>query len=1002
MQIIGLHLENTNITDASLGAVLRYSPSVRVLDVSKCAQLSEKGLLSIVENCSGLRYLGMRDMMAVTDSVVSCALSLPQLLRLDIDGAPRLTEYLVSGHRGASLGAEHSVGALTHTQGRHNQTHSSLSASTGATSCFSTSSASSSSSYAPHTVATRASSLSFSRLASPSSSHTRSDSPSPNVPVFELPVALATPTSTPNSTNYMKSDSSGLRINASYTPVSQYQHNNGEAPQNGTTRPVHHNANPASAAAAFAPPYAQPAPSHPRSTLRSSAPSGVANNITTQTVHEGTAPSHGSALTIHTPTHVSGALPHAPLPRSSGSSWLRSARSLTPMHISPLEEVSACGLALSARALSGLFSHCPRLTSLNLSYCTQINDAALQDIILSCPLLDSLTLRQTTNLTDAFLPAVAGLETLQLLENPQLTLPAIRKLVTSEEARVHVVGTEIDITFLRNSLTRVPFTVTINEYEPAQSLLLRIEDRLKEEGVNIEPVEANENMNFEEGMAAARRSAYKLRKVTYRKNGTKRPGQAHPETEYANLVRELVEKKHHVYLDQNPNSALRLPNGGGAGNDLFLTLRVWDANTGRPRDLRDVSLPSTLTLADLKRQLHAEGSLSAAPEQMFVVEEETDLRTNILATDAMSISMCGIISGDILHFEEIAEDKLDAHTQQIVHSCTGNFLSSRPVLLSIQETDESFHRRRGKLTFLQESAFKFELKLKNGWSFAKLKNRIARKVGVAAEHLRLSTRVEPQAHLQGSGTQPAVDAIGGNLWLLLDIDCAEMLTEKIPIVIHHYNRAGNCASVQTILVKKTATLKQLKEKLNETLRIPEELQLISRLSSREVAAAGLNSVSVANAMALNAQNVNFAMQSPLFVRQVYLQNSLKLNQLNLHHIRVDEMERPVLESDLILQTVQFAGWKSNGFKSSAATIGPVRLIALPAGSKFNEIKASIASNHSEMIDIDTMALKLASSTSLQRALMFDIRPKYYQDHSPVLASTLMRPLDIVCWNDIEF
>lgn len=845
--IVGLHLENTNITDASLRLIAQFVPSIRLLDLSKCSQITEKGLMYILGHCKELRYLGLRDVLAVSDAVAASVLRLPNLVRVDLDGTYRLTDGLCK-----------------------------------------------------HLVMQKKSSL------------------------------------------------FGLVKKATQSKVS-----------------------------------------------------GV------------------------------------------------------------IEELSLSGCPLSPAALPSVIAFCPRLVSLNLSYCPQVTDNVLAEIMeLTSPTLLSLALKATPGVSDASLPLFQSLDTLLLLENGQLTLPAIRNLVNDPCARVKVFGADLDISLLRNSLTRTPFVVSVNEFDTAVMLLDRVNAKLREEGTSDDglvdltsrifsrhrkalaqssasetdgfgagqhfdsqedPEDIDEDALADQGHlhphAAARHAdakalvaGYKLRRVTYRKNGTKRPGVAHVDAEFGNLVRELVEKKHHIYLDQNPTSVLRGGPGAVAAqaagaNDLFLTLRMWDSKLNRPRDVRDVSVPSTMTIADLKASLHAEGILPCAPEKMFLVEEETDLRTNILATDAMSISMCGIISGDILHLEEITEDKLDA-TNQIVHSWTGSFLANRPVTISVQETEDSFHRRRGRLNFLSDTTFKFELKLKASWSFSKLKYRIARRVGISPEYLKISTRVEPQVHLHTIGAnnptaQSAVDVIGGNLWLLLDIDSTEILAEKIPISVHHFTRSGLCTSVQTILVRKTTNIKGLKERIAETLNIPEELQLISRLASRDLAAASYVSHSALPMAATSAAMRGIDRNAPVFVRQVYTQNSLKLSQLNLHHIRVDEMERPVGENDLILQTIRFSAWKS-GYKPCASTQGTVRLIALPAGSKFNEVKAAIASNSSDPVDIDTMTLKLAGCATLQKDLMFDIKPKYFEDQSTVVASTLMRPLDIVCWSDEHF
>lgn len=119
------------------------------------------------------------------------------------------------------------------------------------------------------------------------------------------------------------------------------------------------------------------------------------------------------------------------------------------------------------------------------------------------------------------------------------------------------------------------------------------------------------------------------------------------------------------------------------------------------------------------------------------------LRINILIADSLTLSLYGIISGDVIHVEEITPANVD-NRGQIIRSMTAEYLMKKKTNILVQETEESFERRKKNLGFRNDlSIYKFEIPIKSSWTFFRVKKAIAKHTGIGTEFLKISTRVEP-------------------------------------------------------------------------------------------------------------------------------------------------------------------------------------------------------------------------------------------------------------------
>ncbi len=113
----------------------------------------------------------------------------------------------------------------------------------------------------------------------------------------------------------------------------------------------------------------------------------------------------------------------------------------------------------------------------------------------------------------------------------------------------------------------------------------------------------------------------------------------------------------------------------------------------------------------------------------------------------------------------------------------------------------------------------------------KLQEEIAALTGVEPQYQRLSTRVEPHIWIRGSSKR-IVEALSGNLWLLLDVDSNKMDSDKMAIPVTLFKPASNPQAnndAQMVIIERRATFYQLKEKLAKLYHIPVQRQLLTEV-----------------------------------------------------------------------------------------------------------------------------------------------------------------------------
>ncbi len=123
----------------------------------------------------------------------------------------------------------------------------------------------------------------------------------------------------------------------------------------------------------------------------------------------------------------------------------------------------------------------------------------------------------------------------------------------------------------------------------------------------------------------------------------------------------------------------------------------------------------------------------------------------------------------------------------------------------------------------------------------KLQEEISALTGVEPQYQRLSTRVEPHIWLRGS-TKRIVEALSGNLWLLLDVDSNKMDTDKMAVSVSLFNQPSSSPhpntnannEAQLVIIERRATFYQLKEKLAKIFNVPEQRQLLTETQTDPV------------------------------------------------------------------------------------------------------------------------------------------------------------------------
>lgn len=117
---------------------------------------------------------------------------------------------------------------------------------------------------------------------------------------------------------------------------------------------------------------------------------------------------------------------------------------------------------------------------------------------------------------------------------------------------------------------------------------------------------------------------------------------------------------------------------------------------------------------------------------------------------------------------------------------------------------------------------------------SKLQEEIAALTGVEGQYQRLSTRVEPHIWIRGSSKR-IVEALSGNLWLLLDVDSNKMDADKMAIPVTLFKPSSPQPNdAQLVVIERRATFLQLKEKLAKLFNVPEQRQLLTEVQQDPV------------------------------------------------------------------------------------------------------------------------------------------------------------------------
>ncbi|KAL3671593.1 hypothetical protein V7S43_003509 [Phytophthora oleae] len=97
-QLNGLRLRGTQVSDATLKWLSRYSPQLRELDVSDCSGITDMGLLALAGSAMAgtLRNLWLRNVTDITETGVSwLAEKCPKLQLLDLTGCSKVRSFSV-------------------------------------------------------------------------------------------------------------------------------------------------------------------------------------------------------------------------------------------------------------------------------------------------------------------------------------------------------------------------------------------------------------------------------------------------------------------------------------------------------------------------------------------------------------------------------------------------------------------------------------------------------------------------------------------------------------------------------------------------------------------------------------------------------------------------------------------------------------------------------------------------------------------------------------------
>jgi hypothetical protein len=423
----------------------------------------------------------------------------------------------------------------------------------------------------------------------------------------------------------------------------------------------------------------------------------------------------------------------------------------------PLTELDISANQFPVKSFIKIPKYFPKLTKLNLANCVQVTDTLLELIITKCPALKHLNLESIPLLTNKTLHLLCFhhclIESVNLQGNNQLDLNIIAALV---KKGLHLIGGPVELIILRNRSHLEPIVLrAIDKFTPMTVIRERVLAQLREEKISVEDNWQLDDLLFQ--------------KVIYRKNGTKRPSAFVSEKEHSSVLAAVLgDKKNHLYLQTT-----KLPEEyTAAQQNIVLTIRRWSSEEKRPIDIGDLSVNPNITLREFKQMIHERYMPSVVVEKMLLVEEETPLHVNILLNNTITLKNYGLVSGDALHVEEITEQHYTPEGS-VGNSSTAKFLSKQKTQFLIQETEESFTRRKcralaSNTKMIPREAINLEVRL-SGWAkFEDLQRFISNVTGVPPKAQRLSTRVHSQVNLEGP-QKSIVEVVSGNTWIMMEV-----------------------------------------------------------------------------------------------------------------------------------------------------------------------------------------------------------------------------------------
>lgn len=189
------------------------------------------------------------------------------------------------------------------------------------------------------------------------------------------------------------------------------------------------------------------------------------------------------------------------------------------------------------------------------------------------------------------------------------------------------------IEIFRNDLKLKKLLIEFNRQETLESLKKHLEEKILCHETNVP-------------------TYYRFRRIAWRKNETYRPNLLFKD------MTQTIKETHprhwppKIYLEQSIDPKF----GDLDDKDLpyiFLTL-VFIDKTINPISLGDYWVDNRLTVLELKKLGCVKFLTNLCPENMILVEVETDFKLNILEDDK-SLRECGLISGDLIHVEPLTK-----------------------------------------------------------------------------------------------------------------------------------------------------------------------------------------------------------------------------------------------------------------------------------------------------------------------------------------------------------